>query len=54
MEVVRDPCHPVHYNPIRPAFPTGGPSVQHMLVAGHALAKGDLLGAYWGDLLTHK
>lgn len=53
VEVVRDPCHPTQFNPIRPAFPPAEGSEQHMLVANQALQKGEQLGLYWGQLVTH-
>jgi hypothetical protein len=53
VEVVTDPCHPTQYNPIRPAFASGPDGEQHMLLAAEALPRGELLGLYWGTLVTH-
>lgn len=52
VEVVTDPCHPTLYNPIAPVY--APPSTQHRLVAAVPLAKGDLLGLYWGQVKTNR
>jgi hypothetical protein len=48
--VITDACHPCIRNPIRPSsMPVGEP---RMLLAARALAAGDVLGLYFGRLLT--
>jgi len=47
---VSDTCHPCIHNPVRPA--TIPPGQHYMLVAARDLQEDELLGLYWGNVMT--